>query len=182
MALHFDMIIVGSGPAGSAAATVAAQGGLKVALLDKAGFPRDKLCGGAITGRAARFMADIFGQPVTGDMFLTARRFRMAWFGKPLGVIDNAPPIYLGLRRRFDSMLHTHAVTAGAQVFAPVRLDAVDPQAGTVTLADGRTNRTRSPLDWKSRHRAPTGPTAQSKSIWARPNGAMAGCFRRKER
>ncbi len=138
MTQHFDVITVGSGPAGSAAATVAARGGLRVALLDRSAFPRDKLCGGAITGRAARFMADIFGQPVTGGMFLTSRRFRLAWFGKPLGVIENAPPIHLAMRRRFDAMLHDHAIAAGAQVFAPVRLVSVDPQAGSVTLTDGQ--------------------------------------------
>ena len=41
----YDVIICGAGPAGSVAATVLARGGARVLLLDRARFPRDKLCG-----------------------------------------------------------------------------------------------------------------------------------------
>lgn len=44
----FDLIVVGAGPSGSACATVAAQSGLKVLLLEKARFPREKICGDCI--------------------------------------------------------------------------------------------------------------------------------------
>ena len=42
---HFDVAIVGAGPAGSSAAIALAREGYSVALLDKEQFPRDKLCG-----------------------------------------------------------------------------------------------------------------------------------------
>lgn len=45
----FDVIIAGAGPAGSACAIKLAKSGLKVALLDKASFPRDKTCGDALS-------------------------------------------------------------------------------------------------------------------------------------
>ena len=48
----FDVIVVGGGPAGAAAAHVAARAGLRVALVDKHKFPREKLCGGGFTGRS----------------------------------------------------------------------------------------------------------------------------------
>ena len=41
----FDVIVCGAGPAGSVAATVLARGGARVLLIDRARFPRDKLCG-----------------------------------------------------------------------------------------------------------------------------------------
>ena len=44
----FDVVIVGAGPAGSACAIKLADSGLKIALLDKATFPRDKTCGDAL--------------------------------------------------------------------------------------------------------------------------------------
>ena len=47
----FDVIVVGAGPAGSTAAYRLAQQGARVALLDRATFPRDKPCGGGITVR-----------------------------------------------------------------------------------------------------------------------------------
>lgn len=45
----FDVIIVGAGPAGTASAISLAKSGLRVALLDKATFPRDKICGDALS-------------------------------------------------------------------------------------------------------------------------------------
>ncbi len=43
-----DVLIVGAGPAGAVAATVLARAGVRVRLLDRAAFPRDKLCGDTI--------------------------------------------------------------------------------------------------------------------------------------
>ncbi|MGH9122895.1 MAG: FAD-dependent oxidoreductase, partial [Acidimicrobiales bacterium] len=40
-----DMIVVGAGPAGCAAAITAVRAGAKVVMIDKARFPRDKCCG-----------------------------------------------------------------------------------------------------------------------------------------
>jgi geranylgeranyl reductase family protein len=46
---NFDVLIVGAGPSGSATAIRLSDSGLKVALLDKATFPRDKTCGDALS-------------------------------------------------------------------------------------------------------------------------------------
>ena len=45
----FDVVIVGAGPAGCAAAYMLSAKGLKIALLDKDTFPRDKICGDALS-------------------------------------------------------------------------------------------------------------------------------------
>jgi len=42
--MNYDVIVVGAGPAGSTAAKNLAEKGIKVLLLDKAKFPRDKPC------------------------------------------------------------------------------------------------------------------------------------------
>jgi geranylgeranyl reductase family protein len=49
---HTDVLVVGAGPAGSAAAAWAARHGLDVTLVDAAVFPRDKTCGDGLTPRA----------------------------------------------------------------------------------------------------------------------------------
>ena len=49
MSNHYDAIIIGGGPAGSSAALYAHKYGLKTIILDKAVFPRDKICGDAIS-------------------------------------------------------------------------------------------------------------------------------------
>lgn len=50
----YDVIIAGAGPAGCTCALALRDSGLKVAMIDKANFPRDKVCGDAIPGRATK--------------------------------------------------------------------------------------------------------------------------------
>ena len=49
-----DVIVVGAGPGGSAAAYHMARHGLRVLLLEKTEFPREKVCGDGLTPRATR--------------------------------------------------------------------------------------------------------------------------------
>ena len=48
---EYDVIVCGGGPAGSTTAFYAAKAGMKVLLIDKSKFPRDKACGGLLTAR-----------------------------------------------------------------------------------------------------------------------------------
>jgi menaquinone-9 beta-reductase len=50
MHTNYDIVILGAGPAGCACALALRNSGLQVALIDKAIFPRDKICGDAIPG------------------------------------------------------------------------------------------------------------------------------------
>lgn len=54
MSKDFDLIVVGAGPAGSSCALHAQQLGMKVLLLDKQKFPRDKTCGDALSSASLR--------------------------------------------------------------------------------------------------------------------------------
>jgi len=48
----FDVIVVGAGPGGATTSTLMARKGLRVLMLDKASFPRDKICGDAVSGKS----------------------------------------------------------------------------------------------------------------------------------
>ncbi len=55
----YDLIIVGGGPAGATAALYANRAGLSTLLLDKAQFPRDKICGDALGGKAVAILREL---------------------------------------------------------------------------------------------------------------------------
>lgn len=111
-----DVLVVGGGPAGSSCARRLVRAGLDVVVLDKARFPRDKVCAGWITPavvRALEIDLDEYGrhhtlQPFTG--------FRTGPFGKEPRLIDFGTPISYGIRRcEFDHYLLTRS---GARVMA----------------------------------------------------------------
>jgi len=56
---RFDAVISGAGPAGCSVALLLARKGLRVALLDKARFPRDKCCGDGIAPASARLLEEL---------------------------------------------------------------------------------------------------------------------------
>ena len=58
-AATYDVAIIGAGPAGTACALALRHSGLRVALLDKAQFPRDKVCGDAIPGHALKALRQL---------------------------------------------------------------------------------------------------------------------------
>ena len=54
-----DVLVAGAGPAGCAAAITAARAGLRVLLVDRATFPRPKVCGDALSNRAVALVASL---------------------------------------------------------------------------------------------------------------------------
>jgi menaquinone-9 beta-reductase len=124
---RYDVMVIGGGPAGSIAALVLARGGARVALVDKARFPRDKACGDIVGPRALHLLADLGvaapeGRDV-GEILVvgpTGRRRRL-----PCGEGFTYPGHGTAVTRTtFDSMLHELAVEAGAM---PVCGHAVEP-------------------------------------------------------
>jgi geranylgeranyl reductase family protein len=126
---HYDVLVVGAGPAGSATAIHLARGGARVLLADRKRFPRDKACGGGITGRALR-QAPCDISPVvervvhTFELRLHHRhRFRRT-SGEPL--------ILMTQRRRLDAYLAEQAVAAGASFRDNARVEQIEIGVGGI--------------------------------------------------
>lgn len=128
----FDLIVIGSGPAGSAAATTALNAGLSVAIVDKATFPRDKLCGGLFTGRSEKAMKSVFNLEVTEELFVTSDHMRFLANGEILADIPDAPPVHLTMRRDFDAMLHAHAKSLGATTYLGTPVTTIGDNSITI--------------------------------------------------
>jgi geranylgeranyl reductase family protein len=131
---RFDVIVIGAGPAGSTAAYRLAAGGAKVALLDKARFPRDKPCGGGITVRGLQHLP-IDVTPVVEDRvtqvelgFGYRERFTRS---------SDEPLVLMTQRRRLDAHLAEQASAKGADFRDGVRVRSIELDAhGAIVATD----------------------------------------------
>ena len=80
-----DVVVVGAGPAGSAAAAWAARAGRDVLVVDSAQFPRDKACGDGLTPRAVAEL-ELLGLGPWLDSRIRHRGLRMSGFGAEVEV------------------------------------------------------------------------------------------------
>ena len=138
-----DVLVVGAGPAGATAARALAKGGARVTMVDRARFPRNKACGGAISVRAlGRF-------PYLGSAL---ERIPTHWLSRlhlesPDGtaaLLTSPSPAALMIRRvEFDDLLVRLAVEAGADLLEGVEITQASESSDGVELRarDGRTFR-----------------------------------------
>lgn len=103
---HADVIVVGGGPAGSTCARALVQQGARVTLLDRAVFPRDKLCTGWITPPVVDRLALDLGEYGQGRVLQPLQGFRTALLGCRETRIDLSRTVGYGIRRaEFDTYL-----------------------------------------------------------------------------
>ncbi len=119
-AQHRDVVVVGAGPAGSSAAYWLARAGLDVLVLEKAHFPREKVCGDGLTPRGVAALVAM-GIDVTADGWVRHRGLRVHGGGQVVEV--DWPRLarwpaggLIRTRADLDAQLARHAVAAGAEV------------------------------------------------------------------
>jgi geranylgeranyl reductase family protein len=157
-----DVVVVGAGPGGSAAATFLARAGHDVLLVEKSSFPRDKVCGDALTPRAVKAL-ELLGlhDEAAGTPPGWARQEGLRMYGGgvvldlPWPELDDFPAHSVTATRAiFDHTLAQHAVANGARLWEQTEaLAAVRAHGdgGRVTgiryqRADGRHGEVHAPI------------------------------------
>ncbi|MFV2019190.1 geranylgeranyl reductase family protein [Micromonospora sp. LOL_023] len=126
-----DVIVVGAGPGGSAAAYHLARHGARVLLLEKTTFPREKVCGDGLTPRAVKQLIKLGVDTSPEAGWLHNRGLRVIGGGLRLELDwpDLASfPNYGLVRTRldFDDLLANRAVEAGAVLHTNTNVVAPD--------------------------------------------------------
>ncbi len=195
-----DLVIVGGGPAGSAAAITAARSGLSVLLVDRATFPRDKCCGDGLTALALRLGEGlgldpllILGWQTVEDLVIHQPGGRSTRYPLPRG-----DGLYAAVvpRMQYDAALLDLARSAGADVrdghgltginvdgdVATLEVEGLGTiRATTVVAADGMWSPTRKLLglassgyrgEWQAfrQYVADVGPAAADLHVWFEPD------------
>ncbi|MGW6004198.1 geranylgeranyl reductase family protein [Oerskovia enterophila] len=147
-----DVIVVGAGPAGATAAHYCASAGLNVLLLEKASFPRDKICGDGLTPRAVGELVRMGVPTRAEDGWIRNKGLRVVASGRswelPWPELKAYPSYGLARSRmNLDQTLAEHAQRTGAKLLE--RTNVTGP------LLDERTGRvvgvTARPLDENGR-------------------------------
>lgn len=154
-----QVIVVGSGPAGSATACFLARSGVDVLLLDKEAFPRDKTCGDALSPRGLRVLEELDLLPAlrsrshrADEVHLYAPNHRRA-----IARVPSSPelpgPVLVIPRLALDHLVQQRAIAAGAEFrvgrveglleehgrICGVRVGGEGIGAGLVVIATGAT-------------------------------------------
>jgi len=134
------VLIVGGGPAGATAARELAIAGVRVRLIDRAPFPRNKPCGGGISMRIVPrfpYLADALREIATHYL---SRLYLEGPDGHSAVVTSDAPAALMIRRVEVDTLLVRLAEQAGAE-FVP-RVDVVQARQNgeqvKLTARDGR--------------------------------------------
>ncbi|MDE2629222.1 MAG: geranylgeranyl reductase family protein [Burkholderiales bacterium] len=117
-----DVLVVGAGPAGSAAALTLARAGLDVVLIDQHHFPRDKVCGDGLIPDAHNALRKL--GVLDAVMAQAQAAGHVGCIGPRGGRIDVPGDLAVLPRKQLDDIVCRAAVAAGARMHAPVRFVA----------------------------------------------------------
>jgi geranylgeranyl reductase family protein len=128
----WDVAVIGAGPAGSAAALAAARAGLKVILLDRQDFPRDKTCGDGIAPQVLDVLESL-GVPDVTEGYTPVPVLRLDGPDGASAQREMPRPAYVIPRLVFDARLVQAAQRAGV-TFRRHTAREIKAEAGYVTV------------------------------------------------
>lgn len=127
-----DVLVVGAGPAGIAAAITAHRAGLRLAVIDKATFPRDKCCGDGLTTGALRLLEQLGLPPASVPSWTPCRDVTLrSPSGRTIDLQLPAEGQFAAIATRFelDNALVHHARSLGVAVHEATEFLHIAPPA-----------------------------------------------------
>lgn len=117
MKKHHSVIVIGGGPAGSAAAYTLSKHDIDVCIIDKAVFPRNKLCGGLLTLRSKKIFSQIFDAPWNQAFEYKASGVKFFFKNELLNSVEDYSELFFTSRIEFDNYLLKLAESKGGALY-----------------------------------------------------------------
>ena len=135
--VHYRVVVVGAGPAGTSAAMTLASHHIDVCLIDKSLFPREKLCGGLLTLRSRRRYEQIFGDGWEDLVVTEAHGVRFFDRNNFLSEVKDYSTLYFTQRSLFDHALLKKATASGAEALLGSAVEDIDFAKRELSLKNG---------------------------------------------
>lgn len=135
--LNFDVIIIGAGPAGISLGNRLLENNISFCIIDKEYFPRDKLCGGLLTGKTIDLIKEL---NMVEDIKIcynnSSKKVKMFKKYKQILDINVTTPYYFTDRRVFDHELLQALKNKGGTVLEGITIEKIDTEKKCVLLTN----------------------------------------------
>ena len=129
------LLVMGAGPAGCATAIAAAEAGAEVSLVDRAEFPRDKVCGGCLSAAGLGLLNDLGVVDAVRESAAAIDRWVGTFDGRTARL--DLPPGIAVSRRRLDPILVRRAAAVGVDVRLSTSATVLDVRPKGVVVRSG---------------------------------------------
>jgi menaquinone-9 beta-reductase len=141
-----DVLIVGAGPTGCAAGIMLARAGVDVCVVDRARFPRDKVCGDAVSNDGIALIEQLGARDAVDESPHAVVQRAAAVFPDGTRIArDYEPPGYIVPRFHLDDGLRRGLEASGAKLLQDCRVSSLTRAGDRVTGAEGPA------LSWKAK-------------------------------
>jgi geranylgeranyl reductase family protein len=145
----YDVVIIGGGPAGSTSGYLLSKAGLKVIIIDKARFPRQKLCAGLLTQKTAHLINSLFHETVDSlrkkEIVNFESRYHEVFFrNRCIAKIHHRSiPFYYVDRSVYDNFFLQKAKEEGAEILEGEIAVSKDYRKNEIVTSSGKTLRSK---------------------------------------
>ena len=145
----YDVVIIGGGPAGSTSGYLLSKAGLKVIIIDKARFPRQKLCGGLLTQKTAQLINSLFHETVDSLRKKEIINFESSYYevffrNRCIAKIHHrSMPFYYVDRSVYDNFFLQKAKEEDAEILEGEIAVSTDYRKNEIVTSSGKTLRSK---------------------------------------
>lgn len=134
---QFDVVIIGGGPSGTAAGHILLENGINCCIIDKAKFPRKKLCGGLITQKTIEILNSLKLSQNIQDYYNTSTNEVKMYYKDNLAMdIKTKIPYCFTDRIIFDNLLVESFKSKGGKLFDGLNIENIDLDSKEIIITN----------------------------------------------